>query len=173
MYSTVLKWDYNVEAMRKLVQPITEFVTTNPFHQKGETGNTMYQHIFLLRDMPMELQSQIVQATPLPLNVEEHSVGIETVHPGEKVTLHQDWLMGWDNPLTRKTNVMFNLGDIPLEITHDDSSHDKLLHPGELMILDVTKMHGANQHTLDRDFVLYTVNLRMTYEDTVEMLNTL
>ena len=50
--------------------------------------------------MPLALQNQIVEATPLPLNVEEHSVAIETVKADKKVDLHNDWLMGWKNPLT-------------------------------------------------------------------------
>lgn len=173
MYSTILSWDYDVGAMRELIEPISNFRTENPFHQSGDTGDYMAQHIFLLRDMPLALQNQIVEATPLPLNVEEHSVAIETVKADKKVDLHNDWLMGWKNPLTRKTNIMFNLEDEPLEIIHDDASHNKSLNPGELMILDVTKQHGANKHNLDRDFYLYTVNLRLSYKDTVEMLSTL
>ena len=173
MYSTILNWQYDVGAMRELIEPISNFRTENPFHQSGDTGDYMAQHIFLLRDMPLALQIQIVEATPLPLNVEEHSVAIETVKADKKVDLHNDHLMGWKNPLTRKTNIMFNLEDEPLEIIHEDASHNKSLNPGELMILDVTKSHGANKHNLNRDFYLYTVNLRLSYKDTVEMLSTL
>ena len=85
MYSTILSWEYDVGAMRELIEPISNFRTENPFHQSGDTGDYMAQHIFLLRDMPLALQNQIVEATPLPLNVEEHSVAIETVKADKKV----------------------------------------------------------------------------------------
>ena len=172
MFSTVLKWDYDVFAMRQLVKPIREFKEASAYNVVEDRVD-MDQHIFLLRDMPQSLQQQIVDATPLPLDIAEHSVAIETVKQGSMVKLHQDWLMGWSNPLTRKTNIMFNLEDSPLEIIHKDSEHNKMLNPGEVCILDVTKIHGASKHSLEKDFYLYTVNLRLSYTDTVALLNTL
>lgn len=172
MFSTILKWDYDVDAMRQLVDPITQFKEASEFHLVEDRAD-MDQHIFLLRDMPQSLQQQIIDATPLPLDIAEHSVAIETVKQGTMVKLHQDWLMGWKNPLTRKTNIMFNLEDVPIEIIHKDSAHNKMLHPGEVCILDVTKIHGASLHSLNKDFYLYTVNLRLSYRDTVELFNTL
>jgi hypothetical protein len=48
-----------------------------------------------------------------------------------------------------------------------------MLNPGEVCVLDVTKFHGASKHSLEKDFYLYTVNLRLSYTDTVALLNTL
>ena len=172
MYSTVMDWQYDVDAMRKLIDPIQQFKTQNPYHLK-EHRNDMDQWIYLLKDFAPELQQQILNSTPLPLDLNEHSVAIETVKQGSKVPLHKDWGMSWTNPLTRKTNVMFNLEDCGIEIIHDKPEHNKWLNPGQLMILDVTKQHGANTTSLNKDFVLYTVNLRRTYSDTVELLNSL
>ena len=79
MYSTILSWDYDVGAMRELIEPISNFRFGKSFSSKETFGRLWAQHIFLLRDMPLALQNQIVEATPLPLNVEEHSVAMETV----------------------------------------------------------------------------------------------
>lgn len=172
MYSTVMDWQYDVDAMRQLIEPIQQFKTQNPYYVEEHRGD-MDQWIFLLKDFAPALQQQILDATPLPLDVNEHSVAIETVKHGSKVPLHKDWGMSWNNPLTRKTNVMFNLEDTAIEIIHDKPEYNKWLNPGQLMILDVTKQHGANVTSLNEDFVLYTVNLRRTYSDTVELLNSL
>ena len=172
MYSTVLKWNYDVVAMRQLVKPIREFKEASAFNVIEDRVD-MDQHIFLLRDMPQSLQQQIVNATPLPLDIAEHSVAIETVKQGSMVKLHQDWLMGWNNPLTRKTNVMFNLEDSPLEIIHQDTEPNRRLNHGQVYVVRVTQFHGASKHSLEKDFYLYTVNLRLSYTDTVALLNTL
>jgi hypothetical protein len=170
MYSTVLNIPYDVGALRDLAPRILEHQTQNPFHL-DENRVDMTQRIFLIKDLPADLQEDIMTVTPLPLDPEIHSVGIETVKKGEKVKLHKDWLMGWNNPLTRKTNIMFNLEDEPIEIIHDKTEHNKVLNPNQVMILDVTKTHGAEVTKLNKDFFLYTVNLRLSYDETVKLLS--
>lgn len=170
MYSTVLNIPYDVGALRDLAPRILEHQTQNPFHL-DENRVDMTQRIFLIKDLPSDLREDIMTVTPLPLDPEIHSVGIETVKKGEKVKLHKDWLMGWNNPLTRKTNIMFNLENETLEIIHDKPEHNKSLKPNQVMILDVTKTHGAEVTKLNKDFLLYTVNLRLSYNETVKLLS--
>ena len=100
-------------------------------------------------------------------------MGIETVKPLDKVDLHRDYSMGWQNPFARKCNVMFNLTDVPLHIIHKDSSHDKVLLKDQVLILDVTQIHGADNRHQNESIELLSLNLRMDYNATVNYFKTL
>ena len=187
MFSTILDWEYDASLMHELVDPLRAFLSDNPWAQVPNRPGCqmkqcepepqwdrkyMNQNIHRLVEFyecEEELLSNVLKATPLPLDPSNnHAVAIEGINPGKKVPLHIDHKMGWQNPMTRHANVLFNIMDTPVLIQHKDPAHNKMLHPQQVMILDTTKLHGAAVNELDEEFLFYTVNLRMEYSDTVQ-----
>ena len=68
---------------------------------------------------------------------------------------------------------MFNLTDTPLHIIHDDVEHNKTLEKNQVLILNVCKQHGADNRLNEQSITLLSLNLRMTYLDTVNYFKTL
>ncbi len=65
----------------------------------------MFLDILMFRDLPEDIHVSLCEATGIAIDRDTHSVGIETVKPFDKVDLHKDFSMGWQNPFARKCNV--------------------------------------------------------------------
>ena len=175
--STVISFDYDVDLLSKWRTVIME-------HQDPKHNEWVLEHLDLnamtidqmpFKIMPDELYEDIAKAVA-PINVirDEHCCSIERLKPNTRVELHIDHGMNFTaGPLVRKTNVLFNLSDKPCNIIHEDSKLNKSFHKGEILILDVTDVHGADNTDCDDWIDLFGLNLRMTYPDTIEYFKTL
>ena len=172
MFSTVLNFYYDVDLLLSLEEEIS---TTIPEDKKyvmhrADTPD-MTQDILMVKDLNC---ADKINLAVSPIEVlPEHSAGFENVNPNQIVQLHEDFLTGWRNPFTRKCNVLFNLNDFPVYITHEDSSHNKYINPQQIMILDVTKKHGCDHSNVNELTKLFSLNLRKSYADTITYLQSL
>ena len=171
-YSTVFDFAFDRAKLSQWSELVRTTKPKNPYHQHDEVKG-MYLDILMFKDLTEDIHVSLCEATGIAIDRETHSVGIETVKPLDKVDLHRDYSMGWQNPFARKCNVMFNLTDVPLHIIHKDSSHDKVLLKDQVLILDVTQIHGADNRHQNESIELLSLNLRMDYNATVNYFKTL
>lgn len=176
-YSTVFKLDYDADSLLKWRDSIM-------MHTDAKHNKWVLEHIDLnamtidqmpFRIMPDALHEEVSQAVaPIHIDQAEHCCSIERLKPNSKVDLHIDYAMNFSaGPLVRKTNVLFNLSARPCHIIHEQESENKSFSKGEILILNVTKSHGADNSDCDEWIDLFGLNLRMTYSDTVEYFKTL
>lgn len=175
--STVISFDYDVELLSKWRTVIME-------HQDPKHNGWVLEHLNLdamtIDQMPFKIMPDAlyedVAKSVAPINIikDEHCCSIERLKPNTRVDLHIDHAMNFSaGPLVRKTNVLFNLSDRPCHIIHEQESENKSFSKGEILILNVTKSHGADNSDCDEWIDLFGLNLRMTYSDTVEYFKTL
>ena len=172
-YSTVFDFPFDRTELSQWSELIKNTTPDDNLYSQHDDVKGMFLDILMFKDLPEDINVSLCEATGIAIDRDTHSVGIETVKPFDKVDLHRDFSMGWQNPFARKCNVMFNLTDTPLHIIHDKSEHDKWLLKDQVLILDVTKMHGADNRHQSESIELLSLNLRMTYSDTVEYFKTL
>jgi len=172
MFSKIYNFKYNVDELLSLEE---EVLNTTPadhgyFMHRNDTPD-MTQDILMLKDLTcIDKVNEILN--PIEI-LPEHSIGFEHVRPNQIVQLHQDFLTGWVNPFTRKSNIIFNLNNFPVYIIHEDPTHNKYIHPQQILVLDVTKKHGCDHKEINQLTKLFTLNIRKTYNDTVEYLDTI
>ena len=92
------------------------------------------------------------------------------IHANVHLKNHEDFLLGWGNPFVRKCNILFNLEDHPIYITHGKKDESKYIMPGQLMALNVQLSHGCDHKNVDIDSKMFSINLRKNYFDTVTYL---
>jgi hypothetical protein len=172
MYSTVFDFQFDRDELSQWSELVRTTKPNNPHNQHDEVKG-MYLDILMFKDLTEDIHVSLCEATGIAIDRETHSVGIETVKPLDKVDLHRDYSMGWQNPFTRKCNVMFNLTDTPLHIIHSKTIHNKTLLKNQVLILDVTKHHGADNRNQHDYIELFSLNLRMDYDTTVNYFKTL
>ena len=183
-FSTVFDFPFEREDLAQWVDYIC--ITTYNSKRKGvkQTQSSrlsmhdevpgMFLDIVMFRDLKEEIHVSLSEAlAPIKIDRETHSVGVETVKAHRKVDLHKDYQMGDKNPFARKCNVMFNLTDTPLHIIHSKTIHNKTLLKNQVLILDVTKHHGADNRNQHDYIELFSLNLRMDYDTTVNYFKTL
>jgi|TARA_A100001011_G_scaffold147196_1_gene155346 hypothetical protein len=172
-YSTVFDFSFNRDSLSQWSDYVKNTSPNTKWLQHDEAPG-MFLDILMFKDLSEDIHVSLSEAlAPINIDRETHSVGIETVKPSNIVELHQDFAMGWQNPFARKCNVMFNLTDTPLHIIHDKEEHNKILLKDQVLLLDVTKMHGADNRHQSESIELLSLNLRMTYSDTLEYFKTL
>lgn len=167
-YSSIFKWDKPITGLDSVIKLLRNFDLQTDLKQK-RSSTDMYQDLFMFEDLPKEIMHPILDfVDPIDIDITEHSGGIETVKANQKVHLHADYGFGFVWKFTRKCNIMFNLENRPIHIIHDIPKYNKDIMPGEMMVLNVCKQHGADHTLVDKDCNLLTLNLRMDYFQTVE-----
>lgn len=172
-YSKVYKWKDAPINLKFLPEEFRKFDAETVYKQK-RISDDMFQDLFMLKDLPPNIIDPIADfIKTIHIDFEEHSGGVETVRANQKVVLHADFGTGFSWKFTRKCNVMFNLEESPIHIIHDNPKYNKDILPGEMMVLNVTKQHGADHRHINHDCHLLTLNLRMDYFDTVKYFDNL
>ena len=172
-YSTVFDFEFDTDKVSQWSEYIRETTPKTKWLMHEEVPG-MFLDILMFKDLHEDIHVSLSEAlAPINIDRDAHSVGIETVKHHKRVDLHKDYSMGWQNPFARKCNVMFNLTDTPLHIIHDDVEHNKTLEKNQVLILNVCKQHGADNRLNEQSITLLSLNLRMTYLDTVNYFKTL
>lgn len=172
VFSTVFDFSYDVDKILSLEEEIYNTTPTeHGFYMHRSDTKDMTQDILMLKDLTC-LEKVNEYVAPILLTP-EHSIGFENVNPNQKVDLHNDFLFSWNNPFTRKANILFNLNNFPVYIIHQDPKHNKYINPQQIMILDVTKQHGCDHKNINQLTKLFTINIRKTYDDTVSYIQSI
>jgi len=171
-FSTVYDFKLDIPAILELEDEIVNTIPSGPYYMHKDPSRTdIEQDILMLSDLSCidKVKKLLSPIEVLP----EHSIGFETVPANEHVLNHNDFLLGWGNPFTRKCNVLFNLEDHPVYITHGKEDENKYIMPGQVMILNVQLSHGCDHRDIDLSSKMFSINLRKNYFDTVEYFNTI
>lgn len=173
MFSKVYKFPLNVDAILELKDEIENTTPTHEFYMHNDPDrDDIIQDILMLKDLSC---LETVQKLLSPIEVtEEHSVGFETVPANQQVKNHEDFLLGWEsNPFVRKCNILFNLEQHPISITHGKASESKFINPGECLVLNVRMSHGSDMRQVNKESKMFSINLRKNYKDTIAYLDTI
>jgi len=173
-FSTVYDFNLDIPAILDLEHEIANTTTDSPYymHTDRYEDAPVKQDILMLSDLScLERVKELLS----PIEVlAEHSIGFETVPANVHLKNHEDFLLGWaTNPFVRKCNVLFNLEDHPIYITHGKEDESKYIMPGQVMALNVQLSHGCDHRDINVSSKMFSINLRKNYFDTVSYLNTI
>jgi hypothetical protein len=173
VFSKVYDFSLDVQAILELKAEIENTTPTHEFYMHNDTDrDDIIQDILMLKDLTC-LESVQKLLNPIEIT-EEHSVGFETVPANQQVKNHEDFLIGWEsNPFVRKCNILFNLEQHPISITHGKKSESKFIKPGQCIVLNVQKSHGSDMREVDKESKMFSINLRKNYLETVAYLDTI
>lgn len=173
MFSKVYNFPLDVDAILELKDEIENTTPNHEFYMHKDPNRTdIVQDILMLKDLTC---LETVQKLLSPIEVtEEHSVGFETVPANEQVKNHEDFLLGWEsNPFVRKCNILFNLEQHPILITHGKKEESKYINPGQCLVLNVQMSHGSDMRNVNKESKMFSINLRMNYKQTIAYLDTI
>lgn len=173
MFSKVYDFDLDIQAILLLKEEIENTTPAHEFYMhKDPARQDIIQDILMLKDLScLETVQRLLQ--PIELTA-EHSVGFETVPANQQVKNHEDFLLGFDtNPFVRKCNILFNLEQHPISITHGKASESKFINPGQCLVLNVQKSHGSDMRQVNKESKMFSINLRKNYKDTIAYLDTI
>jgi hypothetical protein len=171
-FSTVYNFKLDISAILELEQEVVNTIPESNYYMHKDPSRTdIVQDILMLSDLScLEKVKELLS----PIQVlAEHSIGFESVPANEHVLNHNDFLLGWGNPFTRKCNLLFNLEDHPIYITHGKEDESKYIMPGQVMALNVQLSHGCDHRDINVSSKMFSINLRKNYFDTVTYLNTI
>ena len=105
-YSTVFDFPFDRTELSQWSELIKNTTPDDNLYSQHDDVKGMFLDILMFRDLPEDIHVSLCEATGIAIDRDTHSVGIETVKPFDKVDLHRDFSMGWQNPFARKCNVM-------------------------------------------------------------------